>query len=178
MKTLLQLRLQLIGRLGLGVALLAGLVMLPLAAWLGRRGAGAAGGYGELIVAYTLSEAELLPALLVAGLTLLVLTGIVVWVVTLYVTFRVAGPMYRFARNVELAAACRPDQMLPLRRGDSLQTEWRLLHDTAQRLAAHQAALDLATDELERCLHDAGGDPAALDAASRRLREMESRARL
>ncbi len=67
-------------------------------------------------------------ALLISG------AGFTVWIICLYSSFRIAGPMYRFARNLEKQIADGPTEMLQIRNDDQLQGESQLFNQATEHL--------------------------------------------
>jgi len=74
--------------------------------------------YFDVVRAHVLTHRQLGPALLVGGLILLVLVAAITWLVALYGSFRFAGPLYRFTRNLREASRQPP---MGIRQDDALQ---------------------------------------------------------
>lgn len=92
-------------------------------------------------------------AMFVAG-TLIVLTaGLITWIITLYSSHRVAGPLYRFSRNIELEIERGPVATTSLRKGDSFQELSDKLGMAADGLSDYYAQQLRAVDELSRNLN-------------------------
>lgn len=75
--------------------------------------------YSEIIYAHSLSQKHLKPVLLISGLCLLSFVAFITWLFTIYSSFRIAGPLYRFSRNLEHAAEGVPP--IGVRSDDALQ---------------------------------------------------------
>ena len=117
--------------------------------------------YGALIQSHSMTQQQLAPALVVGGLFLLALSGVLTWLISLYSSFRIAGPLYRLALNLEGWVQRGPGQPVPIRKSDGLQDEAKLLESSVKAVAAHYAAIDaviaqaLAQDEASGGLDEA-----------------------
>ncbi|NGZ28517.1 MAG: hypothetical protein G8345_16710 [Magnetococcales bacterium] len=169
-------RLMRVGQISLGLGVVA-VVCILLAAHFLTWEQGKS--YLETIQSLSFSKRHLLPTLLLAGLVILALAGIITWMVTLYSTFRVAGPLYRFSRNLEKQIAEGPLPMDKIRDGDLLQEEYTLLAESAEMLQAYYDAMselvDLARVQLDLPDPNLGG---GLSMTIARLRELDQMAKL
>ncbi|KPK40638.1 MAG: hypothetical protein AMJ69_01410 [Gammaproteobacteria bacterium SG8_47] len=162
-------QLGLIARLAIGSSLIAASCLVALG-WVLEPTGGAT--YREVIWSHALSKQSLPTALLVAGLSLVTCVGALTWLLALLGSFRVAGPLYRLARNLEAALGGEP--LIGVRRGDALQ-------DTVARLATATAALDQHYAALREAAAAAAlvlDDPRARQEGLRTLAEVERRVRL
>lgn len=82
------------------------------------------------------------------GLLLAIGTGISTWLITLYSSFRVAGPLYRFSKNLEAGLLQGEVPRVPIRATDQLQAESQLLQHAVSVLYQHYEALDRAAEQL------------------------------
>ena len=98
-------------------------------------------GYGSIIGAQLRSQAQLEVTLQFFGLLMAALAGVSTWLLALYTSFRIAGPVWRLSRNLEQAIAQGPVPPVPLRRDDLLQGEARALQDATAALEQHYAGL-------------------------------------
>ncbi len=128
--------------------------------------------YREVIWSHVLSKQSLPNALLVAGLSLIVLVGVLTWLLALLGSFRVAGPLYRLARNLEAAVGGEP--LAGVRRGDALQDTVARLELATTALNEHYAALR----DVARGAEAALDEPQARDELLGMLAEVERRVRL
>lgn len=144
MKPLIQLQLKMLSKISLAAALTASLTLFALVYILTY---GKPETYLQFVTATVLTEQELLPATLVAGLGIIIVTAVVTGLIAVYSTFRVAGPLYRFARNVEHAKQHGPDRPIPIRHDDALQEEWLALKQSMEMLDQHYSALRTALGE-------------------------------
>lgn len=168
------LRLRVAGRIALGVGLTATAMLIFLAVYLGPE---AGPGYGTMTHALALTRENLRSAMWIAALVMLAGAGIVTWVVVLYASFRVAGPAYRFARNIELAMEGDAGPV-PIRRNDSLQEDAARLVETIGRLREHYAEMRELAVCSGQALEAQVEDPTELRRCLRRLRAIEGVVRL
>jgi hypothetical protein len=163
-------RLRLVGKLALVFAAIstAGLLALVLAVDddLGL-------GYGTIIGSRLRSQARLDLTLWFFGLLLAALSGLSTWLLALYASFRFAGPMFRFSRNIELLVQHGPVVPQPLRRDDLLQSESAQLRAAADSLRQHYQLLRVS---LDRWRVDPG--PESAGAVVSCLQALDSRVRL
>lgn len=165
------LRLHLVSKIALivgGVACLA--MLLALNFITDQTGAS----YDTIIRSYSLSRQNLGPALLVEGLFLVSFAGVFTWLVSLYAGFYIAGPLYRFARNLEDFIEQGPVTPQPTRQKDKLKHEEQLILRGIVRLQNHYVAMRAAI-ETALAQIDAQQDPAEAIA---KLKELDRAVRL
>lgn len=165
--------LALVGKFSLWFSLVA-LVGLLGVVWI----AGSTGSdYLEQIQNLALARKNLALMMFSGGLLLALGTGLTTWVIVLYSSFRVAGPLYRFSQNLEKGVSQGEVPRVPIRQNDLLQTESLLLQDTVSVLYGHYADLDHIA---EQAAAYAGSDDATcaveLDKAIEKLRHLERQA--
>lgn len=102
--------------------------------------------YVEIIYANSLTQKHLKPVLLISGLCLLSFIAFITWLFTIYSSFRIAGPLYRFSRNLEHAA----EGMAPMgvRSDDALQDVSIQLKQSVTSLHSHYREIDKQINEL------------------------------
>ncbi len=105
--------------------------------------------YFDLITSHSYVHENLGSTLLIGGCFLLAFTSILTWLISLYSSFRIAGPLFRLARNIETSLTRGPVKPLPIRNSDRLHREAALLEDTLDALASHYRALE---EEVDRAL--------------------------
>lgn len=130
--------------------------------------------YDTIIRSYSLSRQHLGPTLLVEGLCLVAFAGVFTWLVSLYAGFYIAGPLYRFSRNLEDFIEQGPITPLPTRQKDKLKHEEQQILRSIVKLQNHYGAMRAAT-ETALAQIDAQQDPAAAIA---QLKELDRAARL
>ncbi len=162
-------RLQLVSRIAGVTGLVALLVLGAVVWWLTDAGGDS---YFEVIRAHVLTRRQLGPAMLLAGLFLLALVALITWLFALYGSFRIAGPLYRFTRNLQQAEREPP---LGIRRDDSLQATSAHLQQAWADLHRLRRELDAASRAAQAAL--AAGDEQAWQQARGRLQALISRVR-
>lgn len=130
--------------------------------------------YDTIIRSYSLSRQHLGPTLLVEGLGLVAFAGAFTWLVALYAGFYIAGPLYRFSRNLEDFIKQGPVTPLPTRSKDKLKHEEQQILRSIVKLQNHYGAMRTAT-ETALAQIDAQQNPAAAIA---QLKELDRAARL
>lgn len=130
--------------------------------------------YQTIIHSHSLSRQQLGPALLVAGLFLVSFSGVITWLISQYTSFRIAGPLFRFARNLEMFIEQGPVAPIPTRKEDHLKQEEQQIKRSIAKLQNHYGALRVATDTALSQLA-AQQDPSAAIA---QLKELDRAARL
>ena len=165
----------LVAKIGLSVAIAAG---AGLALVLALLGADSGAGYGRVIGAYGFARQNLNPAMLVFGLGMTGFAGIAAWLFSLYASFRIAGPLYRISRNLELQIERGPIAPRPIRKTDRLQREWKAFEDSVATLSLHYAEMRQALNQVDNLVHADAADAAALRQAVKRLKNAEQHVRL
>jgi hypothetical protein len=118
-----------------------------------------------------------LPELLtIAGLFLVVCICAVSWVLALYGSFRVAGPLYRLARNLELAPVS--PKLLGVRKGDCFQDVSQQLQQAVDRMHEHYALVGQQLNSIEGMFASGRGQLDELDMVIARVKEDIHRVRL
>ncbi len=167
-------RLKLVSRVafftGLSAALILGLVLFYLADESGAT-------YLDVVRAHFITHQQLGPALLLAGLFLLSLVALITWVISVYSSFRVAGPLYRFTQNLRFShEGAAP---LGIREKDCLHQVSNQLLDSLHKFDAHNRRIGELSQEAITCLQSARA--GAEDEYARvvaQLKEMVGRVRV
>lgn len=136
------------------------------------------GRYEEVIVAYSLTARNLGFALLVFGLAIVASAGITTWLISLYSSFRIAGPLYRLSRNLEMEIERGPVAPVPIRKTDQLQREWREFDASVAALRGHYDDMRQALDGHKSPQTGAGDPLTPLHETVARLKEIDRRVRL
>jgi hypothetical protein len=130
--------------------------------------------YQQNIRSLSLSQKNLPWVMLVTGMILTLITSVITWLITLYSSFRITGPLFRFSRNVEAWVNNGKRNAIPLRRGDSLQQEARLMEETVNNYYGY---LDGYQPLLNQALQAAdAGDIRQLNHSLNLLKEMAEQA--
>lgn len=132
--------------------------------------------YSAIVQFQHLKNENLGKVMLLAGLVLVTLTGLATWLIALYSSFRITGPLYRFSQNLQLATMDESATLLDLRAGDSLREEAKMIKQTVLCLRAYHAAVNTAADEAAQAV--VAGDASRYAQAVARLRMLNEKVRL
>lgn len=135
-------------------------------------------GYEELILSRSLAQEQLGPALLVGGIFLITFGALLTWLITLYSSFRIAGPLFRLTRNLEASLGQRPEKPIPIRAADRLQAEAALLESSLGTLANHYKGLRDEVDHALRQVEAGDLSPADRHAICKNLKSRLTHVRL
>lgn len=119
--------------------------------------------YVEIISQFYLTYDRLPLAMFIVGVTLALLTAFTVWFVSLYSSFRVAGPIFRFTKNLEAIVASDGASLTPIRKSDFLQAESVTLRTAVENMRIHYRAMERELQEMEAILDHSDSYPAKLD---------------
>lgn len=167
----------LVAKLGLSVAVASCLgLMLVLVTVSDEK----ASSYRQIVGAFGLARDGLGSAMLVFGLALVGFAGVSAWLFSLYTSFRIAGPLYRMARDLELQIDHGPVAPTPIRATDRLQREWSAFETSVAALRQQHQALRQALADVQNALatNTETADAASLTPALARLKKAEQRVRL
>jgi hypothetical protein len=165
-----------VAKIALGVAAAAWAALL-LAIFLATDDNGT--DYAHLILTHSLTRQSLGPAILAFGLLMVGIAAVATWFVTLYSSFRIAGPLFRFSQNLKSIIDDALAVPMAIRRTDMLQNEWSRFDSSQARLREHYGALREAIDKCALVAQSgAETDPAAAAQALSRLQEVERRVQL
>lgn len=130
--------------------------------------------YAHVIANRSLTQKNLGDTLLVFGLALVLVSAITTWFISLYSSFRIAGPLFRFCQNLKDIIDDAFSIPLAIRKSDLLQREWAQFDASQARLRDHYANLSQALAACEQALQS-GAEPgnANQQMALARLQEVE-----
>lgn len=168
---------KLVAKIGLSVAIASCLgLLLVLVAVDDETG----GGYRQIIGAFGQAKQSLGPTMLVFGLVVAGFSGFCTWLFSLYTSFRIAGPLYRISRNLEMQIEQRLVAPTPLRASDELQTEWREFEASVAAIHKQHEELRQALAEVEKATREKtlSEGAASIDLSIARLKLAEQRVRL
>ena len=135
--------------------------------------------YSQIVHANSVTHANLAWVTLVFGLALALLAGLIAWLISLYASHRVAGPLYRFSRNLDNAIEHPVNAPVAIRHSDLLQSEAQAFEASLARLAEHHRNLREKLEDVKRSMPaDAASDLQSLRVAVTRLAEIERLVRL
>lgn len=106
--------------------------------------------YQESIQSLALTQRNLGWMMALAGAWLLGATAVITWLITLYSSFRLAGPLYRFTQDLQLREMGCNAPLLHIRRDDYLQEECLLLDETLLQIRLHYGELRDTLEALHR----------------------------
>jgi hypothetical protein len=154
--------LKLVAKISLAVGSVAVLSLLGALTILGPSGADS---YAAMVRSNALTAEHLGTIMLLTGLVLVAITGVVTWLIALYSSFRIAGPLYRLSQNLKLASAGNSAPLIKLRRGDTMNHQARRIEDSVEKLRMHYAAVEQLAQDAHAAL-DRGDADAYADAAA------------
>lgn len=169
---LIFLHLKLVARISVAVgavavsSLLAALLLLPVSV---------EETYEAIIRSRSVTREQLEGLMLVIGLALVATAAVITWLITLYSSFRVAGPLHRFGRNLKLASLDDEAELVSLRRGDALHPQQENIRQAVGALRVHLQAVQQSAAQAREAL--AAGDARAYAVAVTRLRELDEKIR-
>lgn len=135
--------------------------------------------YAHIISSHSLTRQSLGPAILVFGLAMVIVASISTWLIALYSSFRIAGPLYRFSQNLKSIIENAFAVPMAIRNTDMFQSEWHNFDASQTKLREHYGSLREKLDQCEQSLRD-GSEPhtVSLQQALSRLKEVERRVQL
>lgn len=92
----------------------------------------------------------IMPAVLLSSLTVIILIGLAAILVTLYVSHRIAGPLYRMEKDAQEVASGDLKKRFIIRGTDELKALAESLDEMAQNLKSSIGAIKDAASELEK----------------------------
>lgn len=165
--------LKLVARISLAVGAFATLVLIVGLLFITG---GSGESYGAIIRSHSLTGDHLGLAMLSAGLVIVAVTGLMTWMIVLYSSVRVAGPLYRFCQNLKLATASDSIALIELRKGDALTRHAVGIKTAISTLREHYAATQAASDQALSAL--GAGDAAQYADAIARLKTLDEKIRV
>lgn len=162
--------LKLVAKISLGVGTVAVLSLLvSLALISGDSG----DSYAEIIRNNSITRAHLGTVMLLIGLMLVAIAGVITWLIALYSSFRIAGPLYRFSQNLKLASVSNSAPLIDLRKGDSLLDQAENIKQAVSTLREHYVAVEQASADASSALERQ--DAAAYADAVARLKALDEK---
>jgi len=134
--------------------------------------------YRQTLSAFDLTQQNLLPAMLVFGLAMVVFAGVTTGLFALYTSFRIAGPLFRIARNLELEILHSTRDAVPIRKDDRLQQEWTQYVLAVSAVRRHYALLGQVLAKTKSHVHDASEERTALWQDLAHLKKIDKHVRL
>jgi hypothetical protein len=132
--------------------------------------------YAAIIRSNSITRANLGKAMLLIGLMLVAVAGVITWLITLYSSFRIVGPLYRFSQNLKLASASDFQNLIDLRQGDRLLEQQEHIKQAVAALRGHYAAVEQSANDASAALEQ--GDDASYAEAVARLKALDEKVRV
>jgi hypothetical protein len=167
------LHLKLVGKVALSTAVAAAIILF-LMVFLVSEDTGAS--YLEVIQSYTLTRAHLRPVMALAALLLLMLVGLSVGLIALYTSFRIAGPLYRLAQNLQATGPLA--HLQGIRQDDALHGIAADLRTSVDTLEHHYQQLRVRVEATLALATEADVEPHRLNKALADLKAVEAAVRL
>lgn len=165
--------LQLVGKAALTTGILAAILLIFLVLFVSEDNGHS---YRDIIQAYSITRAHLPAVMTLAALLLIILVGMSVGLIALYASFRIAGPLFRFGRNLQAAGIIA--QQHGIRRDDALHGIAGELRESVNALEHHYQQVYAQVEMTLALAEQANIDPARLIEAITQLKAMESSVRL
>ncbi len=125
--------------------------------------------YLDAMQSMSMTHKNLPWVMLVGGLFLVLGTGITTWLITLYSSFRVAGPIFRFTANLEQGLKVGEVPLIKVRHDDYLQDESQTLQITVKELYGYYQGLETQVDQAINALESPEADEQQLREAIQHL---------
>lgn len=170
---LIFLHVRLVAKISLGVGAVA---VLSLLISLLLVSGDAGDSYAEIVRNNSITRANLGKVMLMIGLVLVAIAGVITWLIALYSSFRIAGPLYRFSKNLKLASTSDSARLIDLRNNDSLVEQAENIKQAVAILREHHAALEQASQDAAVALHK--NDGAAYAESVARLKLLDEKVRV
>lgn len=167
----LQMQLKMTARVALGISVLAAIVLLLTLYFLFK--GHQQGSYLAVLQSFAQSQDELVPAMLLGGAMIILIAGVVTWFILLFSSARIAGPLFRFSRNVEMQISEGPVETIKLRKADYLQELSDKLSQAVDGLAENYAQQVEVIDELSNSLDSK--QPLSMDEYNKFLQQLKDR---
>jgi len=134
--------------------------------------------YSNFIQSQVITHQNMPYAISIAGLLLVLLCSLISWFVSLYSSFKIAGPLYRFSQN--LRHSHNSNQMLALRSDDCLQDLSKKIINAAKHTETHKHEILLQIELCQKIIAQAEDENTAdsLNSAVQKLKDIESRVKL
>ena len=134
------------------------------------------GNYFAILQSLTNSQ-DNLPYLILAAAALLIgATATTTYFIIIYSSFRVAGPLYRFARNLEFGHQNNnATPFIKIRQQDYFHQECDLMSDSTDVLLSHYQALSQEVEQLAKLNQNVDKNKASIISKIKQLKLLEAR---
>ena len=133
--------------------------------------------YGSVVFSRSLTQQKLGPVMVVFGLLSVCVAALFTWLIVLYSSHRIAGPLFRFSQNIKAISQDPFAAPLAIRKTDLLQREWQHFDAAQKRLRDHYGELRDALTSCQQSLAVSGDGPKLTEAITR-LQEVERRVQI
>ncbi|MDH5483644.1 MAG: hypothetical protein OEY43_00285 [Gammaproteobacteria bacterium] len=110
------------------------------------------GNYTDFIQSQAITQKNLQFAIIIASLVLISATALLSWLISLYSSFRIAGPLYRFTHNLRHFSNTK--KIIPIRSHDQLQVLSQKIIHAAEKIDSHKESLLNHIDACQQLLND------------------------
>ncbi|OWW21773.1 hypothetical protein [Noviherbaspirillum denitrificans] len=132
--------------------------------------------YSAIVRTNSMTQANLGKVMLAIGLMLVAIAGVITWLITLYSSFRIVGPLYRFTQNLKLAGTSDSSPLIELRKGDALGEQSANIKQAVVTLRDHYAVVEQVSAEALQAFEN--NDAEAYKDAVTRLKALDEKVRL
>jgi hypothetical protein len=168
----MQSHLSVIAKVAIGISLLSSLVLVITLFLVFAESE--QGDYFQSIQATARNQDQLIIAMLIGGTLIILLAGLITWLITLYSSARVAGPLYRFAKNIEMEIESGPVAIIKLREEDGFQQLSSRLDQVVTEMNRHYGDQLLLVDRLEQSLTHNSADAGRYSQLLQQLKVEQS----
>ena len=165
--------LKMVAKIGLITGVIACIVLLAILLLITDS---AGDSYGHIIQSHALTRQHLGLAMLVGGMVLVSFSGLLTWVIALYSSFRVAGPLYRFSQNFMQVTLNDSAELIGIRKEDYLQEQADAIKKAVLVLHEQHRTMKNAAQEASTALE--AGDAERYTVAVMRLRGLDEKYRI
>ena len=165
--------LKLVARISLAIGLIAVITLIIALVLITDQGGES---YSVIVQTQYLKSENLGKVMLLAGLVLVTITGLATWLITLYSSLRIVGPLYQFSQNLPLAMTDESAALVDIRKGDSLQQKAEMITQTVLSLRTYHGAVNAILSQTSDAL--AAGDEPGYAQSVARLRMLDEKVRL
>jgi hypothetical protein len=132
--------------------------------------------YLAIVRNHSVTREHLGKVMLMIGLMLVAIAGVITWLIALYSSLRIVGPLYRFSQNLKLASLSDSAALIELRKGDALVAQAEHIKQAVSTMREHYAAVEQVAEEAAAALDK--DDAAAYADAIARLKVLDEKVRV
>ncbi len=134
--------------------------------------------YNNFIQSQAITHQTMPYAISIAGLLLILLCSLISGFISLYSSFRIAGPLYRFSQN--LRYSLNSNKMIALRSDDCLQDLSKSIIHAAKQSERHKNKILLQIEQCQKIMQQDESENKSnrLNKALQQLKNIERQAKL